>query len=249
MGGLNVQTSDAIINTFFTAADDDASGDNPVGQMMKHWNNTGTYTFFQVPSSTIANVEHTDVSNYINDGEMGIYLHSTWFPNISSSALAITQYSGVRRQVGWPTEWVELTHADIIVNSLSYTFSTDPLSTVDYDITSVILHELGHFIGLPHQMSGAPSVMSPFLSLLDSSRNPLSADISSLQSLYNLIPLQRQLKAHNLKILNSSGSQPGEGEYVLGIIELRSDGQCLHYENNKLVQQHQVGHSFKVKKN
>ena len=153
--GIDIKIS-SDFNPLFDVADNDGSGHNLFIQMMKQWNSsTNLYTF----------------SSYY-DSEMGIYKSTNWFSNVSNQALAVTQFYGIRRNVGSATEYIELTHADIILNYRDYTFSMDSSSNSNYDLPSVLLHELGHFIGLSHQSDFlVSSVMQPYLSIFDVNRS------------------------------------------------------------------------------
>ena len=236
---LNLKISTDFTNSF-APADLDGNGHNPIEQMMKQWNNTtGVYDFFKVNANTTSNKQYSDLSSY-NDGEMGIYKHTGWFSNVSSSALAITQFFGVRRAVGSPAEYVELTHADIIVNYRDYDFSLNAASTTAYDLPTVVLHELGHFIGIAHVNDwSSNSIMLPYLGIFDSQRTLNTYDQNLVRSNYQLSSL---IASRNLALKASASSlgttHKNEGEIVRGVIELRNNGKCHHYINGKLVHTH-----------
>ena len=232
---LSLKSSQSIEDTFVGGDYSMIDGVNhsPNDLMMREWNQTisGT-TFFEVPSTIVTNKEFTSLSSYF-DGEMGIYYHSTWFDNVSSSALAITQFFGVRRNADTVNEYIELSHADIIFNFSDFSFSTDPSDATSYDYHSVLLHELGHFLGLNHTSTG-PSVMLPFLGISDSNRAPKAADITNI--------------THNYTVVGASGlvsaaviaPSPNEGQTVRGLIELRSNGECIHHLNDEIVHSHHI---------
>lgn len=232
---LDIDTSQDFINDF-VPADLDGSGHHPIDQMSKQWNNSHAgHTFLKVPSDTVANIAYADVSNY-RDGTMGIYKSFTWFPNVSSSALAITQFFGFRRNVGTSSEYVELQHADIIVNYRDYDFSTNAASNLDYDLHSVIIHELGHLLGLPHNWDwDNPSVMEPFLSISESKRAVTAADTANINNLYSV---GAPLTGGGGGGFASFSPNPDEGAPVSGMFELRADGSCHHTINGETVLVH-----------
>ncbi len=234
---LRVGTSDEIRN-YFNPADDDGNGDHPASQMMKRWNAViGGLQFFAIPSPDIANREYPLHENYLADGEFGIYLHNTWFNSIPRSVLAITTYSGYQRQVGTFDEWVEIIHADIVANGL-HSFSSDATDGTTYHLPSVLLHELGHLIGLVHQLDGRPAVMAPSLSATESYSTPYFADNQALQSIYSSIAALFAPDSKGARAFPPVRPKPGIP--VRGWIELHSDGTCRHYRGQYLIEEHSV---------
>ncbi len=229
--GLTVGTHQEITSRF---------GSNVGTQMMEEWNNViSGLTFFSTPSAIITgNREYPSHENYLNDGEFGIYWHSSWFTNISNSVLAITTFRGTRRQVGTDSEWVELLHADIVVNG-RHNFSVDSSDMNTYHLPSVLLHELGHFIGLVHQTDGRPAVMAPSLSRLDSYDTPFVADDEALQNIYSSYTSSVSGLESAKGVLPKRPKE--EGQIVQGWIELHTDGECRHYQNGHLVGKHSIG--------
>lgn len=250
-GGLDVRVSTSITNTF-VGADYDSSGRNPVEQMFNNWNQASSLTFFKLPAGTVSNKDNGDLNSYKTDGVLGIYRSNTWFSNVSSQALAITQYFGYKRNAGTSSEYVELFHADILLNYRDYNFSTDSTSGT-YDLASVVLHELGHFVGLSHVNAfSTASVMQPYLGMSDEVRNLFNYDKSSVQSLYGLSGLSVAPSAFQVVSSQSTaGEESGpkklpkaareleDGE-IHGVIELRADGHCLHYHNGELEYSHKA---------
>ena len=246
-GGLNLRPSDAIINEFNPA--DDIDGKNPVQQMILQWNNSTTsgIQFFKEDPTATADITSTNLDDYRNDGVLGIYKSDDWLTGVSSQALAVTQYIGTVQNSGSPNEYIQLSHADIIMNYRDYNFSTDSSDGNAYDFHSVILHELGHFIGLGHVNSfSTPSVMQPYLGISDSVRAITIYDQSNIQSLYGLSSLSSpvvlssliQTKESTGQIRLPSGAKELSNGLVIGLIELRKNGECLHYENGKLINSH-----------
>lgn len=234
-GGLNINVSDTLESEFTPS--DLVSGLNPIEQMQEEWNNSSSsFTFFSIPNSSTSNKDYDDLTSY-NDSEMGIYKSTKWFSEVGSSALAITQFYGIRKNQGTSQEFLEIIHADIIFNFKNFSFSTDPSDVSSYDFHSVILHELGHFLGLDHETS-APSVMNPFLAAFDNERSLYSTDVNNIIDNYTISSSSGQFA-----MLTSASTKTNShsNKVVRGIIELRANGECLHYEDGKLVEKHKKG--------
>lgn len=206
-----------------------------IENMMDVWNDsTNSFTFFKVPSTSTTNKNYSNLSSYY-DSEMGVYKVTNWFSGISSFALAITQFFGVRRNVGTDSEHLELIHADVMFNYENY---ASAFNSGTYDLQSVALHELGHFLGFQHHTSD-PSIMYPSLSPNTIKRTLYTYDINRLYSNYNVSSLIAETES--LVPLGASVSRSpasSEGNMVQGIIELRADGECLHYLDGHLVKSH-----------
>jgi hypothetical protein len=234
--GLNVKISTSFTDDF-VAGDLDADGKNPMEQMMNAWNaSTTNYTFFNTSGLTTTNKDYTSLSSFKSDGEFGIYKSTDWFSNVSSSALAITQYFGYRRNAGSSSEYVELYHADIIVNYKNHSFTLDASDNSSYDLPTVILHELGHFIGLGHESDNSTNaIMLPYLGRSESKRTLVTKDVDNIRGLYNVSTLSAGHFA--LKSKNVFTDQEPDEE-IRGVIELRANGKCHHYINQKLTHIH-----------
>ena len=203
--------------------------------------------FQEVPGLPVIN-NYTDLEQY-NDAEMGIYKSFDWFENVSSFALAITLFRGFQRNSGTPDTFIELIHADIIMNYRDWDFSTDN-TPFTYDFQSVVLHEIGHFIGLPHVFSTEDAVMYPSLNLGEVKRVPFAIDEQNSMSNYGITGgggvssiigtgiAAINAPENNRPIIQNDVNIDDRGEEVQGYIELRTDGTCHHYINGKLVHSH-----------
>lgn len=230
---LNLKMSSEFSADFTNA--DLVDGLNPLEQMAKAWNTAvapGT-TLFQVPFAT-TNVSGDNSLTSFRDGELGIYKSFNWFTNVSANALAITQFYGIVKSDNSLGIYIDLTHADIIVNyrdfASDFTMTGNPL--VDYDLPTIVLHEMGHFLGLCHE-SYANSIMAPYY--FTTQRSLKTFDTNKIKALYlnnqNLSPFSKSS-------LKSNAIAEPVGTEVKGIIELNANGHCRHFINDKLVYEH-----------
>src|SRR5690606_30345981 len=99
-------------------------------------------------SNTVSNLDH------LLDGTFGIYKTTNWPTSLPASALAVTQLFGRRYNIGSSSEFVSIEHADVLINFHLYPFDATN-SGFGYDLRTVVLHELGHFLGLTHKSTSS----------------------------------------------------------------------------------------------
>ncbi len=148
-GGINIKVSE-----FFS------DGLSTLGGMMGAWNNSGSdinYTFFTVPSTTVDRLIYDNGDSYNEDSTMGIYSNKKGSLPLSSKVLARVYLKIRNKNVGTPYEHGEIYSADIIVNAKKNDFTYDSSNSDAYDLPSVILHALGHFLGLKNTGDDGPS--------------------------------------------------------------------------------------------
>ncbi|MBI2520984.1 MAG: matrixin family metalloprotease [Bdellovibrio sp.] len=222
---------------------DFGEGQNAQTDAATEWNNAlPGKTLYTLPIPTVANRDKAQLLSY-HDDEMGIYQSQNWFSEVGAGALAITQFFGLRRTSA-SGQYIELQHADIILNYRDYAFSSDPEDFTTYDLPSVLLHEMGHFVGLRHEYSTYESVMRPSLGSYESERELYPIDIQNLENNYQISQTQ-QLSANQEPgngVYSGAITSPEqqESELVQGRFELRANGQCAHFINGQQVAIHPV---------
>jgi len=108
------------------------------------------------------------------DGVSAIYWMTDWETDKSGEQARTTIY--------W--EGTQIREADVKLNAKDFTLaSTAPLSGKEVDVESLLVHELGHVLGLQHNES-AKSVMAIILGFLEVRKIPYPVDISSLHCEY-----------------------------------------------------------------
>lgn len=212
------------------------NGLNPIEQMAKVWNDAASpKTLMTVPFPIASTTGYTDAGSF-RDSELGIYKSYTWFNTVGSGVLAITQFYGVVTSSPALGQYIALTHADVIVNYRDFgqrlTVVTNPRK--DYDVPTIVLHELGHLMGLCHE-SKRPSIMAP--AYITTQRNIQTYDADLIKNLYVNGTISGQSA---VKVQNTNTLKQAEGTQVRGTIELHADGKCIHYLNGQKTLEHSV---------
>lgn len=239
------------------SAIDGASGDLPVAsedggeypeydlfeEMQVAWNNADqNRDYFVIDHNEPAQYSPYQTLDEYYDDETGIYLSNTWFPSIGYGVLAITSYF-----VEVKKDYLLMKHGDIIVNLRDYYYSYDKTNTSStfYDLPTVILHELGHLIGLYHADTVISSVMFPQLGGGEQKRELGYYDSQVITGLY--ANTQALSSAQAFSAASSDGTKTATDEetsekpkIMHGYIELRDDGNCNHYLDGKLIEKHKA---------
>lgn len=109
------------------------------------------------------------------DGYSTIYWFNTWDAGRSSEQARTTIY--------W--SGVEIFEADMRINAANFTFNYPPdsLSFTDLDLNSLVIHELGHVLGLSHT-TATGSVMAATLDDGQDRRKLSTVDLKDLKCEY-----------------------------------------------------------------
>lgn len=195
--------------------------------------------FFSIPAGLVA--DRSDVANLdsLLDNQMGIYKATTWHHDLPSTALAVTQIFGVRQNTGADSEYVQIIEADVLIN-WSYTYY--PTVVTGYDLFSVVLHELGHFLGLGHVYNySLDSVMFPTIGYSTVFNNPGADDITKIRSKYNygaIMPARALASIQTAEPELTAKDVMESGKGVRIWMELHADGTCVHKIDGTLVESH-----------
>ncbi len=223
----------------------DVSDKTNLQQMATQWNNAVSAQLGKnliVSNFATANFASYASTAQYDDSEMGIYKSYNWFSNVSSNALAITQFFGTVTSSPGLGSYIDLRHADIILNYRDFNadFTMTNENGYDYDIPTVVLHEMGHFLGLCHK-NNVSSVMGAYYPV-NTTRTLYDYDKKIIKDIY-VNGVISGLESN--KNGNALSSPPGTE--VTGYIELRKDGHCIHTINGKKVYEH-IADSFKRRK-
>ena len=109
----------------------------------------------------------------VQDGLNVIYFMKTWNANLSNEQARTTIYWTGNR----------ITEADVLIDAVNFTFSTNQAEAGKVDLQSLVLHEFGHALGLKH-VTEVSSVMVPTLAYDYLRRAPQEFDMTSLKCEY-----------------------------------------------------------------
>ena len=210
------------------------AGLNPLEQMAKVWNNAVSPLVLITEHFPAAGTTGYASTNSFSDSEIGIYKSFTWFNNVSSSALAITQFYGSVQESAGLGRYISLTHGDIIVNYRDYGSRLTMTNAFgfEFDLPTIVLHEMGHLLGLCHEINH-PSIMAPYYVTTQRSLQAYDSDL--IKDIY-VDGVISGISVNN----NTNALTSPVGSHVSGVIELHADGKCVHYLNGKKMFEHQV---------
>lgn len=126
---------------------------------VQKWNDALGFTIFTTQEgATPMQYAEDELFESLSDSTMNIWFQtSNWFED-KESALAIATTGSIGD---------EIVDADILFNNFGFDWYPDsPLAIGIFDFESVLIHELGHFIGIPHisLVDDPYSVMNPTIS-------------------------------------------------------------------------------------
>jgi Matrixin len=194
--------------------------------------------FFNMNATTSELAADFNLDALGSDGISGIYKIENWPTSLNGSALAVTQIFGRRFNIGTAEEYVSIQHADILVNYDYFSYRTsDPGAVGTYDLKTVILHEMGHYLGLGHRYGS--SVMIPSVGSSTKNQAPKLSDVTDLFDRYQLgTPTNGQSQMIAALKPGYEPKNNDQGQEMKMLIELNANGECRHILNGKLTHLH-----------
>lgn len=201
--------------------------------MTNKWESAGGRNFVNFSGTAVANKDLNSMNSYL-DGSIEVHQVNT--AALPSSSLAVTVFNGIVMNSGTDQEYVQINDADILFNYNDFVFNDSP-SFGEYDLQSVMLHEVGHLLGINH-ISGTNSVMNPTITSGTQQRSLFQIDRTSITTNYGLSSTASF--AMSVDSSNARETAEPEGEFVSGYFELSADKKCTHVINGKVVHEHKM---------
>lgn len=162
------------------------------------------------------------------------------FPILEEDVLATTLISGILVD----EQYILYQKGDIYFNNYHINFQHLPLDPLDvnndnpYDLTSIMLHEIGHLLGLKHNTIDDRSFMYPILNSYSIKREIKEYDRKLIKVNYGEFGNSLNYEKYsNVKFLKNKLSNTEE---VTHVFKLLTDQTCLHYVNSKLKSVHKL---------
>ncbi len=189
------------------------------------WDTASQINHFTLnPNSTVTDVGNPSNLKALLDNKFEIYRNAIWQKDLPRTALAVAQIWGVRKD-----DYLEIVEADILFNN---NFRFFPADASGYDIRFVAVHELGHFLGLPHSSFSTNSVMIPAIDPSDRYFPPTATDIDNLTDLYSTSSLTgRSIASLAEEYMGPAATKDevlNSGKGFRLMIELYPSGECVH---------------------
>lgn len=175
--------------------------------MMNSWNDSTPNAIFFSRRGVSSTTNYTSLEATTSDGLNTIYLiQQKDMPEGSQGALAVTVLMG---RVNNNAQFI-IEEADILIRN----------GTTGYDVETIIIHELGHLMGVQH-IQKKISVMYPSIEL-EEKKTLDEVDIAAIRNLYHIssgvVPAGRK----KVEI------EDGRGDLSRMIFELGADKTCRH---------------------
>jgi hypothetical protein len=184
-----------------------------IKEMASRWEDAANLELLQI-GRVKKNIYFPSLKDYYSqDKDLGIYIVDKKVDGIPNTTLAVTQIIAQEVMRNSNSIHYEIQHADIVFNNFDYSFSIDN-SKGTFDLESVMLHELGHFLGLIEHSESKESVMFPNIAHDSVHRELYWEDINQINSLYS----------DHRRNYKSSNDNLKQGNTVIITIELGVDG-------------------------
>jgi hypothetical protein len=146
------------------------------------WNDALGTTAIVIVFDKVGNTQYKSVDQALNDPDTSITLQETWsvFPSFEESNLAVTVTQFTNSGI--------IYNADIFFNVEDFNFATAGFTRVfQHNIETVLIHELGHLLGLKHSTKeeDSSSVMLPTIPFGATILNLSDRDITNIKDLYS----------------------------------------------------------------
>jgi predicted Zn-dependent protease len=180
-----------------------------IGSSLDEWESAGNIDVFQVVETTPV-LNFSKLSDYYYKDRLvhGIYLADNKVDELSTPTLAVTQIIFYTNRESADNPYYHIVHTDIVINGYDYSFSTNPFDNSSYYLLTLVLHEVGHVLGLGHQNQG---IMYPSMSTQDKQESLNPFDINLISEKYDSI--KPALKS--AETIKSYVPAPGELKRVL----------------------------------
>lgn len=200
-----------------------------IEDMTDAWNDSVNYQITFMSNDGATAPKSNDLNSYV-DSLIGVYKLTAWPASLPGTALAVTQIYGTRKNVGRSSEYIRIDHADILINYDYFSFTTD--YSWGYDLQTIVLHEMGHLLGLYHDESSIDeSVMFPTITRSVNNRYPLDRDISNLRNKYAISGSSASNAFRMPANTQDNVEDSDSGEKIIIQFEIMVDGS----ENTKII--------------